>query len=203
MPALTFTSPTPETLQSVAFCDGYSPDPSEDQERSTSKSLMHSDVSGSTSRGATLHLRQAHTQSFLFVPSKGQKADLGDRGKSNLKIHKRGQRLWSGTWNRLSQLFVFPQRTSTSESDTRPADPEARGRPARCNENQNWGASTLFGCAATGVRPGIGSVEASRSLNRTVEDISSRRRLSFGISSLVRRRLRTRQDSSKRYSAAF
>ena len=176
IPALTFTSPTPETLQSVAFCDIYSPGP---QGRSRTLSLGNSRVLEDMSSQSQKGRAHVDERSFLAVPLKSE----GTRRREP-KISREKLRIWTRTWRRISHL---PQTVLTLGASTSPSGSSRRGQvkdvdtqvPERLTPFD--GVAELEECSFHGIR----------------------RRPLFGIPTLARRRPAKRHDPSKRYSIPF
>lgn len=206
IPALTLTSPTPETLQSVVFSDMHPSDVCEDQGRSVSVSAERL---GRLESASTVPRRrdvrqQTGDRRHLVIPVKDERVNaVGRRRAGAPKTYRGKPRIWIRAWKRLSHLLVLPQAALTSCAATSLSEPVRRGR-AKTVENQNLGTSTPFGDATTdGYASELSDIEASSSFNGNVTGISSRRRLSFGIPTLARRRLAKRHDGSGRYTVAF
>ncbi|KAJ3563285.1 hypothetical protein NP233_g9035 [Leucocoprinus birnbaumii] len=203
VPALTVTSPTPETLQSVIFSDAESSGVLENEEYPVSA------LSPNRSRDSSI-IPQAHGTSaqsddckYLAVPSKNGRLSTHDRRRAGQpKTCRERSQIWTRAWKRASHLFIFPRAAFTlgKRSSSKPT----RRARMKVIENQNSGTSAPLGDAAIdGYALGPGELQTSSSFQSTIVDVGSRRRISFGIPTLARRRLAKRHDSSKRYTVAF
>jgi len=109
IPALTFTSPTPETLQSVVFCDTSSSGPYRDQGRSKSLSLRNSKVS--TDMSSQSQKDRAQLDKFLAVPVKSE--EISRRESKGLR--QRGNRAWKRILRIPQAVLTLGARISPSE----------------------------------------------------------------------------------------
>lgn len=195
MPALTFTSPTPETLQSVVFSDSSEPNAHEYERRSTNPSLPsigRSFSSGSLPPNPSSHDTQVQfeVRDFLTVPVKeeGKERHSAD---AKMECSKSKPRILSRAWDRLSRILVPRQRVSAQAADT-VATKSAREGPRLWNGNRSKSGRGMID------EHGVGA----RKSNGTVDEIDPRRH-SFGIPTLARRRLAKRRNNLKRYSVPF
>jgi len=175
IPALTFTSPTPETLQSVVFRDTFSPGPYRDQARSRSLSLRNSRVSADMSSQPQKDRAQLDEYSFLAVPVKSE--EIRRREPKGLRQRVR---IWNRAWKRISRI---PQAVLTLGAST---SSSGYSRQGHIVDIQIPETSIPFDDAA----------------EEYGFHIIGRRPL-FGIPTLARRRLAKRHDPSKRYSIPF
>jgi len=174
IPALTFTSPTPETLQSVVFCDTFSPSPYRDQGRSRSLSLRNSRVSTDMSSQPQKGRAQLDEYSSLAVPVKSE--EIRRREPKGLKQRVR---IWNRAWKSISRI---PQAVLTLGTSTSPSRYSRQGQiDIQISETSIPfdDAAEEYGFHIIGWRP------------------------LFGIPTLARRRLAKRHDPSKRYSIPF
>jgi len=177
IPALTFTSPTPETLQSVVFCDTFSPGPYRDQRRSRSLSLRNSRVSTDMSCLSSQPQKgRAQLDEYSFLAVSVQSEEIRRREPKGLR---RRARIWNRAWKRISRI---PQAVLTLGTNT------SSSRYSREGQID------------------IQISETSIPFDDAAEEygfhIIGRRPL-FGIPTLARRRLAKRHDPSKRYSIPF
>lgn len=173
IPALTFTSPTPETLQSVVFCDTLPPSPYRDHGRSKSLSLRNSRISTDMTSQLQKDRAQLDEYSLSAVPLKSEIRQREPKGS------RQRVRIWTRAWKRIS---CIPQVVLTLGTSTSSSGSSRQGQiDIQISETSipSDDAAEEYGFHIIGRRP------------------------FFGIPTLARRRLSKRHDSSKRYSIPF
>ncbi|KAF9447855.1 hypothetical protein P691DRAFT_775834 [Macrolepiota fuliginosa MF-IS2] len=191
IPTLTFTSPTPETLHSVAFSDISGSGAYEDGRRSTAlESLGRLSPLGSpTSQSFTAQVQVKSRD--LSTVSVREKHDIQTEGA---KPQRKRLRILTRGWTRLSRTLVPHWRAPT------PATRMDCQEPTYTPGNRRSGTLAPQGAVLDRRVPGI--VDHTGDWDSTTGDTDPRW-FSFGIPTLARRRLAKRHGNLKRYSVPF
>ncbi|KAF7784922.1 hypothetical protein Agabi119p4_1087 [Agaricus bisporus var. burnettii] len=198
VPALTITSPTPETLQSVVFSDSStsraqdydirSRSPVPPAERSCSSGFL------SAVRSSDEHRGRVEGRDFLTVPVKddGRKRSSSNTEDQGRPEKEKTPRLWRA-WKRLSRVFALPPKDSAKDTEK-----VTFGQDRQDSQRNGTRRSMSATHGATDHR----DVIVARASSGTTADTEPKQRLSR-IPALARRRMAKRHGNFKRYSVPF